>query len=259
MINILSKLSRDFKMIDDNTAGNTYGEIKISKSGGHALAYVCNQALVELKWLMKAALSRDVRYYLNSVLITNDCMVATDGHRLHKVNSSLLHVNEPIMLPRDTIKLMFKFWKKGSLVKFDIVDRSFVAIIDDVRIESKLIDGKYPDYERVIPKKTLHTIDIDGKQLKAAHKHVNLINKANRVKTGDTDSMLSVLFENDTASYKDAILDITITSSNTSPMLYNMQYLNDAIDSKQISAKTDSSSLLIEYDNRQAVVMHTRP
>lgn len=112
-----------------------------------------------LKRVKSAMSTEETRYYLNGVhfAIENGKMlaVATDGHRL---SVAALAVEEipgdlpPIIVPRKTVNEILKL--TGSMegdAAVEINERAMSFTMGDVVIQSKLIDGTFPDYQRVIP------------------------------------------------------------------------------------------------------------
>ncbi len=103
---------------------------------------------------------QDVRYYLNGLLVEvkpdRIVTVATDGHRLAKVEEELQSGIEneiQIILPRKTVlELNRLLGSDTGMVRIDISEKVFRAVLDDTVLTSKLVDGRYPDYDRVIPR-----------------------------------------------------------------------------------------------------------
>lgn len=119
---------------------------------------------------------QDVRYYLNGLLIEvrNDRLiaVATDGHRLAKVEEHLeLDVAEQmqIILPRKSVlELSRLLGTEEETVLVDVSPKSFRAITGDTGLTSKVIDGRYPEYERVIPRSADRVSRVDRDALRLA-------------------------------------------------------------------------------------------
>ena len=105
-----------------------------------------------------AMAQQDIRYYLNGLLFMLDGqelkVVATDGHRL--AYSALTLENEfarrEVILPRKTVLELTKLLRETDdevLIEFGHNQVRFT--IDETVMTSKVIDGKFPDYQRVIP------------------------------------------------------------------------------------------------------------
>ena len=102
--------------------------------------------------------SQDVRYYLNGMLLeiagNKINGVATDGHRLAfssaKTNDADLDVRN--ILPRKAVLELSKLLSPNEWVVELLIGASYVDVLSENLIfSSKLIDGKYPDYDKVFP------------------------------------------------------------------------------------------------------------
>ena len=106
-----------------------------------------------------AMAQQDVRYYLNGLLLELDGKqiraVATDGHRLALCDSlNEIEVKQPIQIivPRKGVLELSRLLKEEEEeVKVQISANHIRVIREDLQFTSKLIDGKFPDYDRVIP------------------------------------------------------------------------------------------------------------
>ena len=115
---------------------------------------------------------QDIRYYLNGLLMVAKgqelIVVATDGHRLAYASETLPQALDPIdvILPRKTILELSKQLSDND-DPLDIVLTPTQARFRFGNIEfiSKLIDGKFPDYDRVIPQHHSKVIRLDRNQL----------------------------------------------------------------------------------------------
>ena len=114
-----------------------------------------------------AMAQQDIRYYLNGVLLVIDGqhmkLIATDGHRLAYTSTKLDSENKKreIILPRKTINELVKLLSDNEeTTTIEISDNQVKIKFFDITLTSKIIDGKFPDYDRVIPKHTNHlTLD----------------------------------------------------------------------------------------------------
>ncbi len=101
---------------------------------------------------------QDVRYYLNGMLLEIDGQmlraVATDGHRL-ALSEALLavktKVTQQVIVPRKGVLELQRILGGEGNAELGIGTNHVRAQIGDVRFTSKLIDGKFPEYSRVIP------------------------------------------------------------------------------------------------------------
>lgn len=105
-----------------------------------------------------AMAQQDIRYYLNGLLLVakgNELrMVATDGHRLAYAAETLAATPTPIevILPRKTVlELSRQLLDADDPLEITLTPTQARFSFANIELVSKLIDGKFPDYERVIP------------------------------------------------------------------------------------------------------------
>ncbi|HVI71670.1 MAG TPA: DNA polymerase III subunit beta, partial [Pyrinomonadaceae bacterium] len=101
---------------------------------------------------------QDVRYYLNGMLLESDGKVlrtvATDGHRLSYCETTLEHEAgsaQQVIVPRKGVLELQRLLAGEGNVELAIGTNHVRAQIGDIRFTSKLIDGRFPEYSRVIP------------------------------------------------------------------------------------------------------------
>lgn len=114
------------------------------------------------------------RYYLNGVYLHNPgsslTAVATDGHRLACVTRETVGDIPPIIVPSKTVAL----WPKGS-ARVSLSSTKIRVQTADMVMTSKLIDGTYPDYQRVIPTRNDKHVLADKAALQAAVARVSTV------------------------------------------------------------------------------------
>lgn len=109
--------------------------------------------LAWLKAVMLAAAKKDVRYYLNGVMVRNGEMAATNGHMVLIIKSDDIKSDGEYIIDHATLKMILASHKG---IKGD----NSVTVVDSVAITGKnkvyisVIDGKFPDVNRVIPQET---------------------------------------------------------------------------------------------------------
>lgn len=96
--------------------------------------------------------------------------IATDGHRLGKVRRKLdsKETVDSIILPREAGLLLvqaMKYVKEDSVVSVGITDRFFRFSLPNVTLEGRLIEGRFPDVDQIIPKSQAHSLNIDAAEL----------------------------------------------------------------------------------------------
>jgi DNA polymerase-3 subunit beta len=118
----------------------------------------------QLRWLLEKTMfcmaQQDVRYYLNGLLFEigpkHLRTVATDGHRLSFAEcdvSSSINGEKQVILPRKGVLEMTRFLESvDDPVEVQIGSNHLRATLKGFTFTSKLIDGRFPDYNKVIPK-----------------------------------------------------------------------------------------------------------
>lgn len=124
--------------------------------------------------------TEETRYYLNGIYVhaaqssgVNVLRaVATDGHRLARVEMPLPEGagNVPgVILPRKTVMELRKLLDEAQgAISVSLSDTRVRFAFDDVVLTSKLIDGTFPDYERVIPANNDKVLEVDCKSFAEA-------------------------------------------------------------------------------------------
>jgi len=118
---------------------------------------------------------QDVRYYLNGLLIELESKkiraVATDGHRLALSSSTTADENEggtQVILPRKGVMELQRLLDGQNEIKVALGDNHIQVKFETVSFTSKLIDGKFPEYGRVIPSNTENKLKANKNDLKIA-------------------------------------------------------------------------------------------
>ena len=127
--------------------------------GDHIDLRLTQKQLKHLFALVQYAMAQqDIRYYLNGLLLVvtgaEVRVVATDGHRLALASEEIggSHPRTEVILPRKTVIELFKLLSDTDApVDIRIGGNQVLFRFGDIELVSKLIDGKFPDYERVVP------------------------------------------------------------------------------------------------------------
>lgn len=130
-----------------------------------------------------AMAQQDVRYYLNGMLfnITADKLqvVATDGHRLAQADyTDSFSSNQPsqVIIPRKAVLELIRLLQDiDEPINIAISTNHFHVTTPDFSFASKLMEGKFPDFNRVIPKNTTKELHIDRDIFKQALNRVAIL------------------------------------------------------------------------------------
>jgi DNA polymerase III subunit beta len=119
-----------------------------------------------LKLAEFAMAQQDIRYYLNGMLLVVDKeslqTVATDGHRLSFASLAVSgnYTRHEVILPRKTVLEVSKLLEDSEEeVTIDLLANQVRFRFSNIELVSKVVDGKFPDYNRVIP--TGHAKQLD--------------------------------------------------------------------------------------------------
>lgn len=218
---------------------------------------------------------QDVRYYLNGMLleITADRVrtVATDGHRLSLADvPGKSEVTEAVqsILPRKAVQELQRLLEpRADDIRVCLTDK-FIRV-DNGRIQftSNLIDGKFPDYRRVVPTQNDLDLIADRALLKATLSRVSILTseKVRGVRLSLAENLLTVYAIND-----DEQAEESLTVEYAGPELeigVNVNYVLDVLstiegDQVILQFKDNNSSVLIRDfdapDRGRYVVMPMR-
>jgi len=223
-----------------------------------------------------AMASQDVRYYLNGLLLEREDTtlraVATDGHRLAlgsiTTNTSVAEKNS-IIIPRKAIMELGRLLNDtDDTVKLAFSSQQIKVELPDLHFTSKLIDGQFPNYQRVLPLGGDKIVLANREELKQAlsraailsndkHRSVRINLEAGLFKATVTNQEQEVAEEEITVDYQGTSLEIAFNNA------YLLDLLN-AIPDDQVKMvfTDDNSSVLItpadEKLERQYVVMPMR-
>jgi DNA polymerase-3 subunit beta len=208
---------------------------------------------------------QDIRYYLNGLLLVVNGpemrVVATDGHRLAFASEALPESlpRTEVILPRKTVlELSRQLADNDEALEIVLTGSQARFRFGDIELVSKLIDGKFPDYERVIPQH--HTKVLSLKRDVLLHcllRAAILTNEKFRgVRLVLADGALKILSTN--AEQEEAQEEIEVDyQGETLDVGFNVTYLLDVLNN--ISADTiqclladaSSSALFMLPDNER--------
>lgn len=139
-------------------------------SGNAQVVIKISQGLLKklFKQVEFAMAQQDIRYYLNGLLFEVNAnrlnVVGTDGHRLSFTSTELgqNYDKQELILPRKTVLELIKLLDDSDdEVTIEVAQGQVNFSFNDIRLISKVIDGKFPDYSRVIPTRHQLTFTID--------------------------------------------------------------------------------------------------
>jgi len=163
------------------------GKILTLRSGGIKLTTKAENIYNLIDKTKFAISNEETRYFLNGLYfsVNNEDgksilnFVGTDGHRLAKysiqnqVNSKDIN---GVIIPKKTINELYKLLSENSdNIEIEISSNKIIFYIGKLIFISKLIDGTFPDYKRVIPKNNNEILNINRSNLLSAVDRVSTI------------------------------------------------------------------------------------
>ena len=216
----------------------------------------------------------DIRYYLNGILFVAEgkqlTLVATDGHRLGLAQAQLEHdiPKQEVILPRKTVLELQRLLKDedtpiemrfaGNQARFNFSGLEFVT---------KLVEGKFPDYNRVIPKNHKNSVVLGRAALLASLQRAAILTseKFKGVRVNIEPGLLRIASSN--AEQEEAKEELEIDyAGDEIEVGFNVTYLMDALsnisqDMVKIELQDGNASALItvpEQTGFKYVVMPMR-
>ena len=222
------------------------------------------KALKDALRLVQFAMAvQDIRYYLNGVLFSVDGstlrVVATDGHRLSYASRGLGsdHGSVEAILPRKTVIELIKLLGDGDdPVSLAIGSNQVRFSFGDIEIVSKIVEGKFPDYQKVIPTAHRNQVTLDrGALTQSLNRAAILSNEKIRgVRLVFTKDSLNIICTNNEQEEAEEGLAVDY-GGDPLDIGFNISYLLDVlnhVDSQDVSfAMGDAnSSALVQIPGR---------
>lgn len=208
-----------------------------------------------------AMAQQDIRFYLNGMLFVLEkdqlACVATDGHRL---SFAVMPVEgnfakQEIIVPRKTVTELSKLLADtDEPVTIDILANQVRFSFGNIELTSKVIDGKFPDYHRVIP--TAHTKLVTMDRLLLLHtlqRAAILSNERFRgVRVGLAPGVLKIACTNNEQEEAEEEIEVAYEGGAVD-IGFNINYLLDAL------ATLSSSEITLALQDSAASVLFTVP
>lgn len=220
-----------------------------------------------------AMAQQDVRYYLNGLLVEVSAdylrVVATDGHRL-AMDTEMMGITVAeimqVIVPRKGIIELARLLSDGDdEVSIVIGSNHIRATTESVTFTSKLVDGKFPDYDRVLPKggdKTIVAVRNDLRQ--SLNRTAILSNEKFRgIRLLLSNNEVKILANNPEQEEAEEIVSVQYTGDSLE-IGFNVSYLVDVLsvldsENVQIIVSDPNSSALIQSDEDSSAVYVVMP
>jgi DNA polymerase-3 subunit beta len=214
-----------------------------------------------------AMAQQDVRYYLNGMLweVTEGQLrsVATDGHRLamctRPISVSSAETVQAI-LPRKGVVELARLLDGVGAVDVNLSGNHIRVSTDEYTFTSKLVDGKFPDYDRVLPRGGNKEVIGDRDELRQAFSRTAILSneKYRGVRLTFAEGQLTIVANNPEQEEAEEQVSINY-SDETLEIGFNVSYLQDVCgvltseNIKMTLSDSNSSALLEEPDGGDSV------
>jgi DNA polymerase III subunit beta len=217
-----------------------------------------------LRLVQFAMAVQDIRYYLNGVLfsVEKDMLrvVATDGHRLSFASQSLDgdHGSVEAILPRKTVLELIKLLSDSDdPVSLAIGTNQARFSFSGIEIVSKIVEGKFPDYQKVIPTTHKNRVSLDRTTLAQSLNRAAILSneKIRGVRLVFTKDALSIICTNNEQEEAEEGLAVEY-DGDPLDIGFNISYLLDVlnhVDSPTVSVTMgdSNSSALVQMPARE--------
>jgi DNA polymerase III subunit beta len=235
---------------------------RLAKPAGEVARFALSQKALRhaLSLVQYAMAQQDIRYYLNGLLMVAEDkqlkLVATDGHRLAYASLPLPGdlPRQEVIVPRKTVLELSKLLADDEEeVKIELAATQAAFSFGSVELISKLVDGKFPDYTRVIPTGHKNKLKLDRDPLRQALLRAAILSneKFRGVRWVLGEGSLKIVSSN--AEQEEAHEELEVDYSGDSLDIgFNVNYLLDVLNN--VSGSTidcafgdASSSALLSY------------
>ena len=207
---------------------------------------------------------QDVRYYLNGMLLEAGGSylraVATDGHRLALCQADVAGASfdeQQVIVPRKGVLELQRLMDGEGDLNIELGANHIRIQLEGIRFTSKLIDGRFPEYERVIPKESSNELKADRSQFKSALQRTAILSneKYRGIRLVIRDS--GVILQAHNPEQEEAEEELAVEYSGEDIEIgFNVNYLLDALgavegDDVTLSVQDSNSSCLIRQPGNE--------
>src|SRR3954447_2450958 len=218
-------------------AASDYPRISVGQEQLQTLSLPQRDFRSLLKLAEFAMAQQDIRYYLNGMLLVVDQntlqAVATDGHRLSWASLAIdgNYTRQEVILPRKTVLELAKLLDDAdTALTIDILANQARFRFGSVELVSKVVDGKFPDYNRVIPTGHSKRIELDRATLLSALQRAAILSneKFRGVRLVLGDEQLKIICTNSEQEEAEEELPVGY-SGDALDIGFNITYLLDVL------------------------------
>jgi DNA polymerase-3 subunit beta len=239
--------ARDFPNVEDSI-------------GTHKISLLQGQLRRLIERTSFAMAQQDVRYYLNGMLweLKPDLLrvVATDGHRLAMctlASEFSVEDTKQVILPRKGVLELARLLQEDAAEVALVIGNNHIrATTNDFTFTSKLVDGKFPDYDRVLPKNTDKSVIGSRNELRQAFARTAILSneKYHGVRLMLSDGNLQIIANNPEQEEAEEVVSVEY-QGDAVEIGFNVSYLLDVLavlsgEKVRLSLSDPNSSALLE-------------
>lgn len=202
---------------------------------------------------------QDIRYYLNGLLLVTEGklvkVVATDGHRLaycETEHNGAELPNQEVIIPRKTVlELQRLLADSEDSVQIDLATNQARFRFGDIDMISKLVEGKFPDYQRVLPTGYQNHLEIERALLASSLSRASILtsDKFKGIRLSMSDAGLEVQITNTDQEEAQEQIEAKYTGEPVA-VGFNVGYLQDVLG----NLKSEKVLIAIGDSNSSALI-----
>jgi len=211
-----------------------------------------------------AMAQQDVRYYVNGLMLEVSAnylrAVATDGHRLayceKETSADIADIKQVILPRKGVLELLRLLGDTDDTVKIVLGSNHIQLEFNNLRLSSKLIDGRFPDYNRVMPTDGDNKISIDRDQLRQALMRASILSneKYRGIRLILEKNLIKLQAQNPDQEKADIELEVSYSSDDIE-IGFNVNYMLDVLNVTNsevvvASLRDSNSSFLLTYPDQ---------
>lgn len=206
---------------------------------------------------------QDVRYYLNGMLLETGGKhlraVATDGHRLALCEIEIEGADmdeQQVIVPRKGVLELQRLMSGSGSLNIELGVNHIRIQLEGIRFTSKLIDGRFPEYDRVIPKESSNELTADREAFRGSLQRTAILSneKYRGIRLIIRDSGVVMQAHNPEQEEAEEELEVQYSGEDIE-IGFNVNYLLDALaavdgDEVRLSVLDGNSSCLIRQPGK---------
>ncbi len=211
-----------------------------------------------------AMAQQDVRYYLNGLMLEVSAnylrAVATDGHRLayceKETSADIADIKQVILPRKGVLELVRLLGDTDDIVKITLGSNHLQVEFNELRLTSKLIDGRFPDYNRVMPTDCNNVMTADRDQLRQALIRASILSneKYRGIRLILEKNLIKLQAQNPDQEEADVEQEV-VYSGDDIEIGFNVNYMLDVLNVSnsemvQAALRDSNSSFLLTYPDQ---------